>query len=199
MSIMKLHALKCPNCDASIEIEDGIDTFFCKYCGYKIYLDGMSDASINAKVQIKGMAHQEKMKTMQYEQERYKITKKEQRKTKEANRNVIYTVAIVAAVIIFNVAVFGSMERKSIKEEQQLQATVQEIMADIESGNFDEAYVKANSLHYTAGWSDDIEKKWDETRKTLLKQIEQAEKDSEKKANEAEKGNSGGGFFDWFK
>ena len=26
----------CPRCGANLWIEDGIDTFFCQYCGYKI-------------------------------------------------------------------------------------------------------------------------------------------------------------------
>lgn len=36
---MELKTLSCPNCGANLEIEDGIDTFFCKYCGYKIILE----------------------------------------------------------------------------------------------------------------------------------------------------------------
>lgn len=31
---MELKSLFCPNCGASLEVEDGLDTFFCKYCGY---------------------------------------------------------------------------------------------------------------------------------------------------------------------
>ncbi|MGN7385509.1 hypothetical protein [Sporosarcina sp. SAFN-015] len=50
---MKAHTLKCTNCNAALEIEDGIDTFFCKYCGHKMILEELSEASINAKVQIK--------------------------------------------------------------------------------------------------------------------------------------------------
>ena len=50
---MELKALKCPNCNANIEIENGIDLFYCKYCGYKIILEGQSDATINAKVKMK--------------------------------------------------------------------------------------------------------------------------------------------------
>lgn len=55
-------------------------------------------------------------------------------------------------------------------------------------GNYDDAYIKANTLHYTSGWSSDIEKKWDETRESLLEQIEKAKK-------EKDKSNS---FFNWF-
>ena len=51
-------------------------------------------------------------------------------------------------------------------------------MIDIENNNFEDAYVKANSLYYTADYSSEIEDKWDNTRKAILKQIEAAEKES---------------------
>lgn len=61
-------------------------------------------------------------------------------------------------------------------------------MVDIKNGDFDEAYIKAESIRYTANWSRDIEKKWDETRETLIEKIEKAEKEA--------KGNNS--VFDWF-
>ena len=63
-------------------------------------------------------------------------------------------------------------------------------MIDIKNEDYEDAYVKANSLHYTSGWSDDIEKKWDDTRKAIIEQIEKAEKKSNN--------DDGGGFWDWF-
>ena len=37
---MKLVSLRCPNCDANINTEIGNrSTFFCPYCGSKIYVD----------------------------------------------------------------------------------------------------------------------------------------------------------------
>jgi len=29
---MELKSLSCPNCTARLEVEDGLDIFFCKYC-----------------------------------------------------------------------------------------------------------------------------------------------------------------------
>lgn len=69
---MKLCALKCPNCGASIEIEDEIDAFYCKYCGYKIVVNDLSDAEINAKVKIKSMKHHEKMQEKKYANDKEK-------------------------------------------------------------------------------------------------------------------------------
>ncbi|MBO0588235.1 hypothetical protein [Sporosarcina sp. E16_8] len=192
---MKVHTLKCINCDGALEIEDGIDTFFCKYCGHKMILEELSKASINAKVQMKIMEHQERMRDKQYEQERYKFDKKEQYKIKKINRksrSSLFSILACVVVLIWSFSYFNSVEKKSIKEEQQLQATVDEIMKDIDNGDYDKAYIKAKSLHYTSNWSSEVEDKWDNTRKALIEKIEQAEKQSSDN-------NDGGGFFNWFK
>lgn len=67
-----------------------------------------------------------------------------------------------------------------------LEELVNEIMIDIENGDYEEANIKANKLHYTSNWSSEIEDKWDETREALLKQIKKAEKEED------------GGIFNWF-
>lgn len=188
---MKLNTLKCINCGASLEIEDGIDTFFCKYCGHKIILEKLSEASINAKIQIKKMEHQELMRDKQYEQQRYNFDKKVQHKNKESSRKLISSIIVISVFVLLFVVILGSVYVKSVKEEQKLEAKVDEIMIDINNGDYDEAYIKANSLHYTSDWSSEVEDKWDNTRKALLEKIEQTEKESSDN-------NDGGGFFNWF-
>ena len=56
--VMKLYPLTCSNCGASIEIQDGIDVYYCKTCGYKMILEGQSNAAYNAKMKVKGMEHE---------------------------------------------------------------------------------------------------------------------------------------------
>lgn len=88
---MKMHLLRCPSCNADLEIEDGINLFFCKYCGSKIMLEGQSKASINAKVKIKEFEHRERLQNNEFEhnerilkseldQERYKLNLSSQEK-----------------------------------------------------------------------------------------------------------------------
>lgn len=37
---MKLHKLKCPNCNGTLDIKmDKSDTIFCPYCGEKFIVD----------------------------------------------------------------------------------------------------------------------------------------------------------------
>ena len=183
---MRLYTLKCPNCDANLEIEDGLNTFYCKHCGCKIILDGQSNATINAKVRIKRMEHEERMQDKQYAHERYVIEqedKKYKQKHKVFNektkREILAWGSIFLVFILLFVFIevyFGGEDDKSKKEERQLQEIVGEIMEDINSNNFDDAYIKAKSLKYTSGWSSDIEEKWDDTRDALLEKIEEAEK-----------------------
>lgn len=49
---IKLNVLNCPNCGATTENEDGLDIMFCKYCGTKIMISGMSEQAYNARVQM---------------------------------------------------------------------------------------------------------------------------------------------------
>lgn len=36
---MKVYSIKCPDCNAVLEIEEGREYCFCNYCGAKIFLD----------------------------------------------------------------------------------------------------------------------------------------------------------------
>ena len=45
--MVKMIALKCPECGAKLQIEEGRKQCFCQYCGHKILLD---DGSINVNV-----------------------------------------------------------------------------------------------------------------------------------------------------
>lgn len=50
---MEFHQMKCPSCGATLDIEDGINTFYCKYCGSKVVVEGQSPDVIKAKTKIK--------------------------------------------------------------------------------------------------------------------------------------------------
>lgn len=176
---MKLVTLKCPNCGADIEIENGIDTFYCKYCGYKIILDGQSDAAINAKVRMKELESNERIKREKWNYKR--------EATKENNKTVFKVLAILFGVMLFCIAmviILGVMgDKEAEAQDKKFQTIVDEIMIDIDNGNFDEARVKANMLYWdsSSNPSASQKKKWDQTRKEILKQIDKAEKEAKKK------------------
>ncbi|MGN1087010.1 MAG: hypothetical protein ACI4Q5_08235, partial [Porcipelethomonas sp.] len=190
---MNIYSLKCPNCNADLEIEDGLDTFFCKYCGSKIVLEGQSGDAYRARTRVKEMEHDERMAEKKYEHEKYKIKEKNMHKLSKAKIEIITAVSIVTVLIVFLVVSFSSVKKKSIKQEQELQQLVDEIMIDIENQEFDTAYIKAQSIDYTEDWSSDIDEKWDKIRKEVINQIIEEEKNVTGSSNHKPEKD---GFFD---
>ena len=68
---------------------------------------------------------------------------------------------------------FIYLNNKSKTQEKNLQNIVNEIQNNINSGNYEVALIKAKSIRYTAKWSNDIKEKWDDTRESLMKIIEE--------------------------
>lgn len=181
MAEMKI--LKCPNCNAALKIENGLDSYQCEHCGYTFMLDGQSKAAYRAKTRIKELEHDERMADKQYKHERYKA--KQEQKQKRIDNKVF--IVLLAAAMLFLWIGFGNEERKSEKQEKELQQLVEEVQTDISNGDFDEAHIKVQSIQYTAGWSSDIEEKWDNIREELVKQLEDAEQAEQKAQKAAEK------------
>lgn len=84
----------------------------------------------------------------------------------------------IAIFIIGFASLFSGIKKESDKQERELQSIVNEIYTDINAGNYDSALIKAKSLHYTADWSDEVKEKWDDTRESLIKIIEEKIKNS---------------------
>ena len=193
---MELKSLFCPNCGASLEVEDGLDTFFCKYCGYKILLQGQSKAAYDAKVRVKHMEHKERLQEKRDAQERYRMEFKQ----KDERRTLAIVFGIFGAIIAMCLIISAVGNAGAKKQDRELQAIVDQIMIDIENEDFAAAYVKANSLYWDDSWTSEGEDKWDATRKEIIKQIEKAEKKATgsitNSSNEDE--DDGGSFWDWF-
>lgn len=190
---MELKSLFCPNCGASLEVEDGLDTFFCKYCGYKILLQGQSKAAYDAKVRVKHMEHKERLQEKRDAQERYRMEFKQ----KDERRTMAILFGILGAMIAMSLIIPAVGAKK---QERELQAIVDQIMIDIENEDFAAAYVKANSLYWDDSWTSEGEDKWDATRKEIIKQIEEAEKNATGSTTNSsdEDEDDDGGFWDWF-
>ena len=193
---MELKSLFCPNCGASLEVEDGLDTFFCKYCGYKILLQGQSKAAYDAKVRVKHMEHKERLQDKRDAQERYRMEFKQ----KDERRTLAIVFGILGAIIAMCLIISAVGNAGAKKQDRELQAIVDQIMIDIGNEDFAAAYVKANSLYWDDSWTSEGEDKWDATRKEIIKQIEETEKkatgSTTNSSNEDE--DNGGSFWNWF-
>lgn len=174
---MELIQLRCPNCGAELEIENGIDSFFCKYCGTKILLHGQSKDAIKSKTKLKMMDKVHEMQQTHYQQQLVKeeIKRKKAEQDRKNSMKALMIMLVVAAAFFIGIHFFDkSEENKSNAEVAKLTAIYEEIQQDIQDGNYTEARLKTNNLYYTSNYSGEIKKQWDNTRKELLKIIDEA-------------------------
>ena len=121
-------------------------------------------------------------------------------KQKDERKTFAIVFGLFGVIIAFCLIMSAVGNAGAKKQEQELQAIVDEIMIDIENEDFAAAYVKANSLYWDDSWTSEGEDKWDATRKEIIKQIEEAEKAATGSSSHesTDEEDDGGGFFDWF-
>ena len=164
----------CPKCGANLIVESGIDTFFCQYCGSKILLQ--NETNLKTRLGMKKIEHAEKMvdKVVGYfDRRREQKAIEEEKKRKENNRDLRIILLISIAIMIGIFLSLNNKSKESKAQEAELQTMVEQIQIDITNGDFDAAYVKASALNYTSGYSTTVEKKWDDTRESLITLINQ--------------------------
>ena len=184
---MTMYQMKCPSCGGTIEIEGNRDSCFCTYCGTKVHVDDETHrVEITKNIRFHRTYTDEasirKIESEERMQERKYAAEREERKNKKwsALGTVLIVIAcVIGCFVLFN-GIFNSAKEASDRQEQELQAIVAEIKQDIEDGNFNEAYIKAEKIRYTENWSSEIEDKWDATREVIIEQIEKAEKEANK-------------------
>ena len=93
---MEFIQMKCPNCNADLEVEDSIDSFYCKYCGTKILVEGQSKHVVNAKTKLRMM---DMLGDMQKEYYRDRA-EREERQNKESNRAMLVMLAVMAVLLL---------------------------------------------------------------------------------------------------
>lgn len=174
---MELKTLNCPNCNGHLEIEDGIDTFFCKYCGNKIVLDGQSDAAYQAKVKIKELEHEQVMQENKYkndqaEWERQETTKK--RESLRKNKSFLFMLAPLILMMLFFLPQMIK-HQSEMKELEKISVEIEEAMA---VGDYEHALVLTNRLRISDSYSSDDAKKWDAQREEYVRQIREAQRKS---------------------
>lgn len=171
--------LKCTSCGANLSIEEKRETLFCEYCGTRLVLDNENEYIYRhideADIKRAETERLVKLKELEIDEIKHEENKKEFKK--KALKGILITFACVLVYYLILVLPFSNMEKKSIKQEKELQQLVDEIMIDVENEKFDDAYIKAQSIKYTESWSSEIEEKWDNTRKKVINHIIAKEKE----------------------
>ncbi len=101
---MELKSLQCPNCGGVLDVEDGLDTFFCKYCGHKVIISDLSAAAYNARTKSKEFEYKKEAKEREYKNQHDQWERQEISKDNAAEREFKTTVrkiVLMGAVILF--------------------------------------------------------------------------------------------------
>lgn len=117
---MKLISLKCPECNANLQIEEGRDKCFCQYCGAEISVNDYYSSHIYRKVdeaRIKEAEYKKEVRVKQAEidkEVRLKELEVEARRSKSSIIRVVVKL-IAFAILVIIAAIFdvvGSMNRE---------------------------------------------------------------------------------------
>lgn len=113
--MIKMIALKCPECGAKLQIEDGRKECFCQYCGHKILLDDGS-VDINMNVNTTHTYHKvDDARLKEAEVDKLIRLKELEIKQKELDRkakgSVIKVLITIVAIFIMCVAEIAYMQR----------------------------------------------------------------------------------------
>ena len=206
MKKKELKSLKCPSCGATLELdEELLDSCKCDYCKSTIFFEGLSNEAYRSKTKIKKMKHEETMADKYHEYNKELADKKYNYKKNEEIRKfklgVLKWGLIIIVFVLFYyftfIKYFNDEEKKSIKQEEELQLIVDEVMDLVEDKKYDEACLKAKSIIYTENWSSEIEEKWDKKRReTINYVIKEEKKDKGKSSCKEEKDGFFGSLFD---
>ena len=169
---MELKSLHCPNCGGLLDVEDGLDVFFCKYCGYKVVLTGLSDEAYKSKVKLKEFEYEKEaqerkiqndqlMWEKQYQKDKLRWEQEEKAKAREYKRERAKErrersplVLFAGFVILYFVAIifwaWGGLGRirdfSRVKELKELSSEIEECIDD---EDFDEAQQLNEKLRST--------------------------------------------------
>lgn len=171
---MVLKTLNCPNCGGKLENEDELDSFFCKYCGYKIVLADMSDAAYKAKADIYEQKNMKKMKEMEYENDKQKWQREEISKEREHKRSIVSFILPLLAIFgipaILYFFVFRFPKLKVEMHDRQYINQLTEYDYQIKEYVLENKYEEAESLNkkfpmiisQLEGFTSEWEEKYDE-------------------------------------
>ena len=189
--MMDEQKIVCPKCGKEMRIEADVHSFYCSHCGSKIFI------SIGPVTNSNGdMGDLEFGKEVIGDVLQYKQTKN----SEVTKRKRIWPKAlIVILVFIFAVSLLGFLSSSSFrdliygpnsyqmnktddyfeqsrkdhyKEMERLRTIEDEVLADIRAGKYEEAMLKAQTLIYSATYSNDSKEAWDAKRSGLISQLE---------------------------
>lgn len=136
------------------------------------WLDKMETIYQKAKTLLTGDADMSKIEAV-YQAKKTEIERiKEELRKKQKKGNVGLLLSVVVFILAIVATAFFGIKSEQ-KKTDDLEALVTEIRQDIADGNYNEALLKTNRIRLKDG-STEEEIKWDQTRDSLVREIENA-------------------------
>lgn len=170
---MKMYKLKCPYCKADLLEQDGLETFYCKYCGGKIILTGQNEDVLRYKIREKDSARRTKEKNEDLEREFRRANQQieiERRKDNANLKSALKYFALAFAAIFLLIIFIYISDFFDQRTDKKLEVLYNEVQVLIEDGKYDEAMQQSEGLK---GGSSN--RNWDVKRTALQQQIRQAQ------------------------
>ena len=106
---MKTYSIKCPDCGATLSVEEDWDYCFCSYCGSKIFVDDERTKRIRITddAKIKDVEAKERIRIAELEEER------KRREDRKSPLNT-FVIIIFAIVLLWSIGLLGFSFIRSI-------------------------------------------------------------------------------------
>lgn len=173
---IKMTILKCPRCDANLEIENDLDVCYCKYCGCRIMLHGRSDEAYKAEAKIKGMAHEETMLDKQIAFEKYKMDAEKEKDRTEMRRIKKLWIGIGLFFAMIFIGLMLTSAISNYKGTKKLKNLFKQAKEELSVSDYTSAYHIAESIEWPYDGDSERAEKWDKIREDLIDEIMKAEK-----------------------
>lgn len=114
---MKVTTLKCPECNADIDIEEGLKKCYCKYCGCPIIIDNEKhETTINKNININNTITKREINDAEIIKAHAKA-KQQEKDSKESN-------VVLIVLLIFMLFCIGMMYLPQYLTEKKIEAAI---------------------------------------------------------------------------
>ena len=159
---MKLQTVKCPNCDKDLQLEDDVNSFFCKHCGQKIVLEAQSAKAAEESHPINVTQPQENVNSLQSSNAKSTL---DERKLKLI---IIGSIALAIFIVIRVLVSMGPKTKLNKETENEMKGIENQVVECINEGDYDKALLYANQLRIEGDYSISATSKWDEKREKYI-------------------------------
>ena len=98
---MKTVSVKCPDCGAALELEEGRTVYYCQYCGAKVFLDDEADRHVYVdEARIKEAEVKEKIRLKELELEVDKRNDEKKSKVFKIKASIVLAIIGITCFIL---------------------------------------------------------------------------------------------------